>query len=467
VAEQRAKKDTETTVERRVPPHSLEAEVAVLGGLLRFNEELPGVRQLVDATMFYLPQNQMLFGAFCALYNARRPIDIITVRDALKTAGKWEDVGGTEYLERLVEETHTKANLEHYAHIIVEKYRLRQLVALCFEIEGEAFGKRAAFAGASDPPRTADQLCGEIVQRILRQQKSVSLSAPIPLSRAVEQAVDWAEQRQVNPGPPGLRTGFRDLDEALGGILAEEFVVIGGRPGMGKSAFAVTLALYTAHLTRRPVYYATLEMSARQTALRILTSFSRIPAKAIRFGNMSEEQWKTLIAAAGTLDGVPLFLDESEKISAHKVGLRARSLKAEQGDLALVVVDYLQLMDIDEREETREREVATISRELKLLTKGLHCPVIAVCQLNRELERRTDKRPAASDLRESGSLEQDADKLLFLYRDVVYNSATTEPRKCEILVRKNRDGQTGSVPLYFDPATMLFQDYVEATRWAK
>ncbi len=435
---------------QRVPPQNLEAEVSVLGGILLENEALNNVLEILQANDFYREAHRKIFTAMIQLYERNDPVDFITLAEALKKKDELEAVGGLEYLNQLVNSVPTAANISYYAHIIKEKSLLRKLIQRATEIINEGYANSGDINEFLD---RAERLIFEISEDRVRPSFYTLKDILKTSFKTIEKLY---EKRQIITGVP---TGFTKLDELTSGLQPSDLIIVAGRPSMGKTTFALNIAQHAAIEAGITVAIFSLEMAKEQLALRMLCSEAKIDAHRLRGGFLSENDWPRLTKAAGKLSEALIFIDDSPAISALEMRAKARRLKAEH-NLGLVVVDYLQLMRGRTDSETREQEISDISRSLKALAKELHIPVMALSQLNRRVEERGDKRPQLADLRESGAIEQDADVIIFLYRDEVYNRAEDNPNKgkAEIIIGKQRNGPTDKFELAFIDKFTCFEN---------
>jgi replicative DNA helicase len=450
------KRAPDPTLERRAPPHSVEAEMAVLGGVLLHNEALDQVRDLLEVDDFYQPAHQRLFRACCILYDRGDPIDPITLRNELKLLGLLDEIGGAAYLERLLDEVHTTANIEQYARIVAEKALLRRMLGATHEIQGMIIDGRAD----DGTPLETDQIVDRSQQIVFDVARETVRSPYESLEQVINESMDYLSARMKSADAlAGYTTGFPDLDDKTNGVKGGELIIVAARPGMGKTSLALNIGMNLTLHEKLPVLMFSLEMNAVQIGLRILCSQSGVPIARVMKGQLGEPDMKQLTDAASRILEAAFYLDDSGAVNINTIRAKARRLRAEKGSLGLVIVDYIQMIRSARSYDSREREIADLSRHLKLLAKELECPVMALSQLNRQLESREDKRPRPSDLRESGSLEQDADLILFLYRDSVYNDAAEEPNKTELIIGKQRSGPTGTVPLSFRDEITRFDSY--------
>ena len=437
----------------RVPPHSLEAESSVLGGLLLDNGAWDRVGDLVQEDNFYRAEHKLVYGAISQLINASKPADVITVFEHLQSKGRSDDVGGLAYLNSLAQYVPSAANIRRYAEIVRERSILRKLLTASDEIATAAFNPQG---------RPVDRILDEAEQKIFHigEEGSRMKQGFQSLDNLVVGLMDRVQEMADNPNDvTGVPTGFYDLDRMTAGLQPGDLVVLAARPSMGKTAFAVNIAEHVALNEGLPVAVFSMEMGAAQLAVRIVGSIGRIHQGHLRTGKLTDEEWPRLTEAIERLRTVSLHIDETPGLTPSELRANARRLSRQCGKLGLIVVDYLQLMSGSGKSDSENRatELGEISRGLKMLAKELQCPVIALSQLNRSVEQRTDKRPMMSDLRESGAIEQDADIIMFIYRDEYYNKDSKEPGVAEIIIGKQRNGPTGTVKLTFLNALTRFE----------
>ena len=430
----------------RVPPHSIEAESSVLGGLLLDNAAWDRVGDLLGEDDFYRYEHRLIYGAMVALINGSKPADVITVHEQLQHTGKGEEVGGLAYLNALAQYVPSAGNIRRYAEIVRERAILRKLVKASDEIASNAFNPQGRpVALILDDSEQKIFNIGEEGSRLKRGFQSMDMLAVDLLDRVQELA--------DNPNDvTGVPTGFYDLDRMTSGLQSGDLVVLAARPSMGKTALAINIAEHVALNEGLPVAVFSMEMGASQLAVRIVGSIGRIDQGHLRTGKLTDQEWPRLTEAIEKLRNISLHIDETAGLTSSELRANARRLARQCGKLGLIVVDYLQLMSGSNggADENRATELGEISRGLKMLAKELGCPVIALSQLNRSVESRTDKRPMMSDLRESGAIEQDADIIMFIYRDEYYSKeACKEPGVAEIIIAKQRNGPTGTVKLAF------------------
>jgi replicative DNA helicase len=434
----------------RVPPHNLEAEQSVLGSMMLSGEAIAHVTDLgLHAEDFYKGGHRAIFEGLTNLYARGEPVDAITAVEELRRRGSLDSAGGALYIHHLVETVATPASAGHYARIVSEHALLRRLISAGSEIV------QGAYDVPEDPAGFADLAEGLIygVARRHEQDEIVSLSA------LVHESIEDLERLHERTGLVGLATGFRDLDDLLQGLQKGNLVMVAARPGIGKSALVTNIARNVS-VSGRPVAMFSLEMSRMEIGMRLLCAEARVPQDKIRKRMVAAEDWGRIVEGAETLDRAPLWIVDSGNVTILDIRSKARKLAARAEGLGLIIVDYLQLMTSHQRVENRQQEIADISRSLKLLAKELDIPVIAVSQLNRDPERRQDKRPQLADLRESGSLEQDSDVVMFVHREEIYSPEDPAVRGvADVIVAKHRNGPTATVRMTFRPDLTQFLDY--------
>jgi replicative DNA helicase len=429
----------------RVPPHSIEAESSVLGGLLLDNGAWDRVADLINDSDFYRYEHRLAYSAIASLVNASKPADVVTVYEHLQNLGKADEAGGLAYLNSLAQYVPSAANIRRYAEIVRERAILRKLVAASDEIATNAFNPQG---------KAVAKILDEAEQKIFKigEEGSRMKEGFQGMDTLVVDLLDRVQEMADNPNDiTGVPTGFIDLDRMTSGLQAGDLVVLAARPSMGKTAFAINIAEHVALNEGLPVAVFSMEMGASQLAVRIVGSIGRINQSHLRTGKLTDDEWPRLTEAIEKLRNVSLHIDETPGLTPSELRANARRLSRQCGKLGLIVVDYLQLMSGSSSDgDNRATELGEISRGLKMLAKELQCPVIALSQLNRSVEQRTDKRPMMSDLRESGAIEQDADIIMFIYRDEYYTKdACKEPGVAEIIIGKQRNGPTGVVKLTF------------------
>ena len=443
----------------RIPPHSQEAESSVLGGLLLDNNSWDKVADLLAEADFYRYEHRLVFASISSLVNANRPADVITVFEQMQSQGKAEEIGGLAYLNSLAQYVPSSANIRRYAEIVRERSILRKLVSVSDEIATSALNTNG---------RPVTNILDEAEQKIfsIGEEGSRMRQGFQSMDKLVVQLLDRVEEMSKNPNDiTGVPTGFFDLDRMTSGMQAGDLLVLAARPSMGKTALAINIAEHVALHEDLPVAVFSMEMGASQLAIRIVGSIGRIDQGRLRTGKLIDDEWPRLSDAIERLKTVSLSIDETPGLTTSELRASARRLARSCGKLGLVVVDYLQLMSGSGGGdgENRATELGEISRGLKMLAKELQCPVIALSQLNRGVEQRTDKRPMMSDLRESGAIEQDADVIMFIYRDDYYNKDSKEPGVAEIIIAKQRNGPTGTVKLTFLKPITKFESYAGAS----
>ncbi len=429
----------------KVPPHSIEAEQSVLGGLLLDNAAWDRIADFINEHDFYRYDHRLIFHNIGRLISQAKPADVITVYEQLQVAGKAEEVGGLAYLNALAQNTPSAANIRRYAEIVRDRGVLRQMVTIADEISAGAFNPQG---------RDVRQLLDEAESKVFaiaeegaRGQKGFLEIQPL-LTQVVER-IDELYHRDNQSDITGIPTGFADLDRMTSGMQGGDLIIVAGRPSMGKTAFSLNIGEYVAVSHGLPVAVFSMEMAGTQLAMRMLGSVGRLDQHRLRTGRLLDEDWPKLTHAIQKMNDAQLFIDETPALNPMELRARSRRLARQCGQLGLIIIDYLQLMSGSGGGENRATEISEISRSLKGLAKELNCPVIALSQLNRSLEQRPNKRPVMSDLRESGAIEQDADVILFIYRDQVYNPDSPDKGTAEIIIGKQRNGPIGTVRLTF------------------
>ncbi|MET3495883.1 replicative DNA helicase [Variovorax boronicumulans] len=428
----------------RVPPHSIEAESSVLGGLLLDNSAWDRMGDLLVDGDFYRHEHKLIYAAIGGLINASKPADVITVYEQLQSHGKADEIGGLVYLNSLAQYVPSASNIRRYAEIVRERSILRKLVTASDEIATNAFNPQG---------KPVDKILDEAEQKIFNigEEGSRMKQGFQSMDALVVELLDRVTEMAENPNDiTGVRTGFHDFDKMTSGLQPGDMIVLAARPSMGKTSLAINIAEHVALNEGLPVAVFSMEMGASQLAVRIVGSIGRIDQGHLRTGKLSDEEWPRLTEAIEKLRTVSLHIDETPGLSTSELRANARRLARQYGRLGLIVVDYLQLMSTSTSgDENRATAVGEISRGLKMLAKELKCPVIALSQLSRGVESRTDKRPMMSDLRESGAIEQDADIIMFIYRDDYYDKNSKEPGVAEVIISKHRNGPTGTIKLAF------------------
>ena len=426
----------------RVPPHSIDAEQAVLGGLMLDERAWERIADKLGEHDFYRKDHRLIFRAIGELSNKNLPCDAVTLGEWFESNGLAELVGGTSYVIQLANSTPSAANIAAYAEIVREKSILRQLIDAGTEIVGDGFQPEGR--SSQEILETAEQKVFHIAESGARGKKGF-----VQMRSAVKEAFQILHQRYESKGSvTGLATGFADLDEMTAGLQPSDLIIVAARPSMGKTALAVNMAEHAALKSKKAVAIFSMEMSASQLAFRLISSLGRINQQHLRTGDIQEEEWPRVTSAITLLSDAKIFIDDTPALSPAELRARARRLKREH-DVGLIVIDYLQLMQVPGNKENRATEISEISRSLKAMAKEMNIPVIALSQLNRSLEQRTDKRPVMSDLRESGAIEQDADVILFIYREEVYDKESPKKGSAELIIGKQRNGPIGTVNLTF------------------
>ncbi len=440
-----------STSSKPVPPQNLEAEQAVLGTILLQDKSLLKIIEILNPDDFYRDAHKNIYSAMIQLFENREPHDLITVSSLLSDQNKLEQIGGAAYLASLTDIIPFSGTLVHHANIIRQKSILRKLIQTSSDLAARCYEEQDDIDSLVDE---AEQTIFEIASS-KKGQGFESMSTIVP--RAFERVEKLFERKEH---VTGVATGYPDLDKMTAGLQPADLVVVAGRPSMGKTALAMNIAQHAAIVDKKPVAVFSLEMSMEQLALRMLCSIGRVDSQRIRTGRLKQRDWPNLTRATGMLSDAPLYIDDSAAMTVLEMRAKARRLKAEF-DLGMVIVDYLQLMKGRSNSENRAQEISEISRSLKAMAKELSVPVVALSQLNRSLESRTDKRPQLSDLRESGAIEQDADVIIFIYRDEVYKPTPDNPNRgiAEIIVGKQRNGPIGTIKLTFLAEYTTFETY--------
>lgn len=438
----------DTSFPHKIPPQNIEAEQSVLGGILIENEAINRVVEILAPEDFYRESHRKIYHALIELSERDEPADLITTTNELRKKGELEAVGGASYLAYLIDSVPSAANIEYYARIVKEKAILRKLIETSTEIITQSYEDRTDVEAFLDE---AEKAIFEI------SEKRVKPSF-FPIKEIVKESFKTIEQlykkKELVTGVP---SGFKELDRLTAGFQPSDLIIVAGRPSMGKTAFCLNIAQYAAIEGRIPVAIFSLEMSKEQLVLRMLCSEAQVEGTRLRTGYLAESDWPKLTMAAGTLSDAPIFIDDTAALSVLELRAKARRLKSEHG-LGMIIIDYLQLMKGRGKAESRQQEISEISRSLKALAKELNVPVIAVSQLSRKTEERTGNRPQLSDLRESGAIEQDADLILFLFREEVYHRTEENRGKAEVIIGKQRNGPIGKVDLAFLDKYTSFKD---------
>ncbi|HEY5802233.1 MAG TPA: replicative DNA helicase [Lysobacter sp.] len=445
----RGEKRFETRTEQRldqlrIPPQSIEAEQAVLGGLMLVPDSYDRIADQLSDSDFYRRDHQLIYRAIRELAGKNRPFDAVTLGEWFESMGLSEQVAGGAYLIELASTTPSAANITAYAEIVRDKAILRQLIDVGTGIVNDGF---------QPDGRESSEILEDAERQVLAiaQANTTGKTDFTAVTKALSEAFDLLQTRYTNgSGVTGLATGYTDLDMMTAGLQKTDLIILAARPAMGKTTLALNIAEYAAFRSKQPVAVFSMEMSASQLAMRLISSVGRVNAQRLRTGQLEDEDWSRVTSAIRQLREVKIFIDDEPGLSPVKLAAKARRLKREHGSLGLIVIDYLQLMSVPGNSENRATEISEISRSLKGLAKELQVPIIALSQLNRSLETRTDKRPVMADLRESGAIEQDADMIVFIYRDDYYNKENSPDKGlAEIIIGKQRSGPTGSLKLKF------------------
>ncbi len=439
----------------KLPPHSVEAEQSLLGGLLIDNEAIDKIADLMSEVDFYRHDHRLIYHHISKVIEANQPADIITVGESLEKSDELKNVGGIAYLGMLAENTPTSANIRGYAQIIRERSIMRSLAMVGSDIAESAYSPQG---------RDAQQLLDESEAKIFQiaesgKRDNIGFS---DIQHLLPKVVESVEERMQNASDvTGMPTGFTDLDKMTSGLQPSDLIIIAGRPSMGKTSLALNMAEHVAIEKKMPVAVFSMEMASMQLTTRLIGSVGRVDQHKMRTGQLDDDDWEKLTDSLGQLNEAPIHIDEGSALNTFEVRARARRLQRQVGQLGLIVIDYIQLMSAPTGKQTENRatEISEISRSLKSLAKELNVPVVALSQLNRGVEQRVDKRPVMSDLRESGAIEQDADVIMFIYRDEVYNPESPDKGLAEILLAKQRNGPVGVVKLTFLGQYTRFENY--------
>jgi replicative DNA helicase len=441
----------------RTPPHSIEAEQSVLGALILDNNAIDKIADLLKPEDFYNDGHRLVYEHINRLAAENKPADAVTLAESLRAVGKLEYVGGLAYIGAIANAVPSAANVRRYAEIVRDRSVMRQLAAVATSIAESAYNPMG---------KTSEQLLDEAEGKVFEIAEAGDKSRAnfVSLSELTAQAIERVEElyRRDNPGDvTGIATGYTKLDSMTAGLQRGDLIIIAGRPSMGKTAFALNIGEHVALRLKLPVAVFSMEMGALQLAMRLIGSVGRLDQHKLRTGRLSDGDWGKFTDALGQLDASPMYIDEGAGLNPFELRARARRLARQVGGLGLIIVDYLQLMSAASLGENRATEISEISRSLKSLAKELNVPVIALSQLNRSLEQRPNKRPVMSDLRESGAIEQDADVILFIYRDEVYNQDSPQKGVAEIIIGKQRNGPIGTVNLTFLGEYTRFENYAD------
>ncbi|MAY43011.1 MAG: replicative DNA helicase [Oceanospirillaceae bacterium] len=427
----------------KVPPHSMEAEQSVLGGLMLDNNAWDTVSEVVLEDNYYRQEHRQIYRTMQKLVNDGKPIDVVTLSEELDRTAELESAGGLDYLIELAKNTPSASNIRAYSEIVRDRALLRQMISAANEIADQAFHPEG---------RSSEEILNEAEQKIFHiAENRPNQGGPEGFNDLLKKAVDRIDTLFNSDGDlTGVTTGFDDLDAKTAGLQPSDLIIVAARPSMGKTTFAMNLVENALMASNKPVLVFSLEMPADQLVTRMLSSLGRIDQTRVRTGTLEEEDWPKLTTAVNMMRDKPLFIDDQAGISPNEMRTRARRIVREHGEIGLIMIDYLQLMQMKTAGiESRTQEISEISRSLKALAKELECPVVALSQLNRSLEQRPNKRPVNSDLRESGAIEQDADVIMFIYRDEVYNEDSEHKGVAEIIIGKQRNGPIGVSRLAF------------------
>jgi replicative DNA helicase len=437
----------------RVPPHSVQGEQSVLGGLMLNSEAWNEISDKISSEDFYRREHQLIFKAMRALSEADQPLDVVTIAEELERRAELNDVGGMPYLGMLANETPTASNVPAYARIVREQSVMRQLIKV---------GNKIADSGYRPEGRPVDDLLDQAETEVFKiaEQKDKGRQGFQDIQALLTKTVDKIDELfNSDDALTGVSSGFSDFDGRTSGLQKADLVIVAGRPSMGKTTFAMNMCENVAIGAGVPVAIFSMEMPAEALTMRMISSLGRINQQAVRSGKLEDDDWPRVTSAVNILSQAKIFIDDSAALTPNEIRARCRRLQKEHGQLGMVMVDYLQLMRAPEAGDNRVNEISAISRGLKALAKELNCPVVALSQLNRSLEQRPNKRPVMSDLRESGAIEQDADLIVFIYRDEVYNEDSPDKGKAEIIIAKQRNGPIGTVNLTFQGQFTRFDNF--------
>lgn len=435
----------------RIPPHSVESEQSILGSILLDKDAIITVAETITPSDFYKDAHRVIYESMMALNNKNEPIDMVTLTDELRKRGYLDDIGGVTYLTSLSTIVPTTSNVKYYADIVKEKSVLRQLIKASNDIINLGYGSGESAENVLD---FAEKKIFDISQERTNDDFK-------PINQVLMDTYDMIESIYSNKSDvTGVTTGFKDLNKKINGLQRTDLILVAARPAMGKTAFALNLVQNAAIKGNASVAVFSLEMSKEQLAQRMIAAQSNVELKKMKTGTLNDADWPRIISAMAVMSDAKIFIDDTPGIKINELRSKCRKLKMEQG-LDLVMIDYLQLMESDSKNESRQQEISKISRSLKILAKELDCPVVALSQLSRAPEQRADHRPVLSDLRESGAIEQDADIVMFLYRDEYYHSDSEKKDLAEIIIAKNRHGETGSVELVWMGSIQRFGDKVK------
>ena len=444
----------------KLPPHSVEAEQSVLGGILLDTTAWDKITDILQEQDFYRYEHRLIFRHIAQLIDHAKPVDVITVAESLESNAELDKAGGLAYLGSLAQNVPSAANIRRYAEIVRERAVMRKLAEVGTEIATNAYNPGG---------RDAGQLLDEAESRVFEISEAGErgrqgfVAIPSLLTQVVER-IETLYSRDNASDVTGIATGFTDLDSMTSGLQPGDLIIVAGRPSMGKTAFSVNIAEHVALEVTKPVAIFSMEMGGTQLAMRMIGSVGRLNQHTLRTGKLEDDDWSRMTHALGRLNDAPIFIDETAALNSLELRSRARRLHRQNDGLGLIVIDYIQLMSSVSTKggENRATEISEISRSLKSLAKELQVPVIALSQLNRSLEQRPNKRPIMSDLRESGAIEQDADLILFIYRDEVYNPDSPDKGKAEIIIAKQRNGPIGKIELTFRGEYTRFENYASS-----
>ena len=438
---------TDENILKRILPHSIEAEQSVIGSMIMDREAITVASELITGEDFYSRQYGILFETMLEMNDSGQPVDLVTLQDRLKSKDVPPEVASLEFVRDLITAAPTSANIKYYANIVAQKSTLRKLIRLNEEIANNCYAGQESLEFILED---TEKRMFELLQR----RNSGDL---VPIRQVVMNAMDRIESASKNKGNvTGIPTGFTDLDYQTAGMQPSDLVLIAARPSMGKTAFVLNIAQHVAFVQNLPVVIFSLEMSKEQLVNRMFSLESRVDAQKLRTGQLSDQDWEKLIESAGVIGRSKLMIDDTPGISVAELRSKCRKLKLEHG-LSMIIIDYLQLMSGSGRSDSRQQEISDISRSLKALARELQCPVIALSQLSRAVEQRPDHRPMLSDLRESGAIEQDADVVLFIYRDDYYNEDSEKKGVADIIIAKQRNGSIGTVSLAWIASLTKFE----------
>lgn len=446
----KAKKKSSSQLGAKLPPQNIDAEHSVIGALLLDKDAVLTVVEILSPEDFYEDRNSMIYRAILTLFEKRSPIDMVTLTNELERTGELTNIGGGNYIVSLVNSTPSAANVAHYANIVRDKAVLRRLITSAVTISDLGFGEDEDVPAVLDK---AEQSLFAVSQKFFRQKF-------IPIKDVLTEAFDRIDKIHKDKGAlRGLPSGFRDLDAKLAGLQKADLLILAARPSMGKTSLALNIAEHIAVEEKIPVAFFSLEMSKEQLVDRLISSQAGVDSWKLRTGNLSDDDFPKIGYAMGTLSEAPFFIDDTPGLNVTEIRAKARRLQMEN-ELGIIFIDYLQLIEGRSKsgDSNRVQEISEISRSLKTLARELNIPVVALSQLSRAVEHRPDKRPQLSDLRESGSIEQDADVVMFIYRDDYYNENSEKKGVTEILIRKHRNGPIGNIDLFFNAEQMRFRD---------